>query len=630
MPLSCYRFGEFELDSARFELRRDGRVLKLERIPMELLILLAEKDGNVVSRQEIVERLWGKDVFLDTEHGINTAMRKIRQALRDHPDRPRFVQTVTGKGYRFVAGQTGNGHLLESPPEIEVPAAAAVKIQASPSPVAAAKPRWWRLPLIAALGLCLLGGVLLGFNLGGFRDRFLASGPPPRIKAIAVLPLANLSGDPSQEYFADGMTDELTTALAKDRYLRVVSRTSAMRYKGSLRPLADIARELGVDGIVEGSIVRTPTRVHMTLQLIRVSSDAHLWAESYDRELSGAFSLPGEMAHAIFQQLNSNPRSPLPVRYVSPEAHDAFLRGRYEWFSNRALESAKFYRKAIEIQPDYAAAWSGLANAYEAAGVQGELRPQEAGSQADTAATRAIELDDNSPDAHHANSAHFLFYRWDFVRAEHESLRAVELEPNFAEAYHLRSYTLNALNRTDEALKAQRVATELDPFARPWALGAELWRLRRYDEAAEEARIRLKARPNDASLHFLLADVYRFQGKKEESVEELEQSLALGGDQADATAVRQAYQRGGFKAVQELDLVSLKKKAANQYVPPISFAYVYARLGMKEETMRNLQLAYKEHSPRLIHLQYEPDFDFLHSDERYREIVREVGLPPAF
>jgi tetratricopeptide (TPR) repeat protein len=203
------------------------------------------------------------------------------------------------------------------------------------------------------------------------------------------------------------MTDELITAIAQDRSLRLVSRTSVMRYKGAVRSLPDIARELGVDGIVEGSIVRSPTRVHMTLQLIRASTDAHVWAESYDRELSAAFSLTEEMAHAIFQQLKNTATPTMPVRFISPEAHDAFLRGRYEWFSGRSLESARFFRKAIEIQPDYAAAWSGLANAYEAASVLGVLRPREAGPQAEEAATRAIELDENSPEAHHANAAHF-------------------------------------------------------------------------------------------------------------------------------------------------------------------------------------------------------------------------------
>lgn len=624
MPLHCYRFGDFELDCARFELRRNGTPLKLERIPMELLILLAEKGGNVATRQEISERLWGKAVFVDTEHGINTAIRKVRSALHEDADRPHFVQTVPGKGYRFVAELKNNGSngtgAVQAMPVAESP----------PTPSLPVKRRQWRHAAIAATALFLLAGIALTLNLAGVRDRVFARKQPDLIRSIAVLPLANLSGDPTQDYFADGMTDELITALAKDRSLRVVSRTSAMRFKGVVRPLPEIARELGVDGIVEGSVVRSPTRLHMTLQLIRASNDTHVWAESYDREISGAFSLTDEMAHAIFQQLKSVPPSPLPLRYISPEAHDAFLRGRYEWFSAHNLGSAKYFRKAIEIQPGYAAAWSGLATSYSGAAVVGELKPQEAWPQAEAATARALELDDLLPDAHNANAANFLFYRWDFVRAEQESARAVELGPSFAEAYHLRSYTLNALNRTDEALEAQRRATELDPFAREWALGVELCRLRRFDEAAEEARIRIAARPNDATAHYLLSEVYRFQGKNKESAEELKQSLTSGGDQAGAIAVRLAYKRGGFRAVQELGLADLKKKAAQQYVPPISFAYIYARLRMKEEAIHYLQLAYDEHSPRLIHLQYEPDFDFLHSDERYREMVRKVGLPPAF
>ncbi len=625
MPQQCYKFGDFELDSARFELRRKGHPLKLERIPMELLILLAEKGGNVVSRQEISERLWGKEVFVDTEHGINTAIRKIRSALHEDADRPHFIQTVSGKGYRFVTELKDNGNNGKVSGTVrEVPVVETTPIQPVP-----AKHGNWRSIAVAAFVLVLLGTALIA-NLAGMRDHIFARKQPDLIRSIAVLPLANLSGDPTQDYFADGMTDELITALAKDRSLRVVSRTSAMRYKGASRPLPEIARELGVDGIVEGSVVRSPTRVHMTLQLIRASNDAHVWAESYDRELNGAFSLTEEMAHAIFQQVKSVPAPPLPPRYINPEAHDAFLRGRYQWFLIRNLDSAKYFRKAIEIQPDYAAAWSGLAVAYGGAAVVGALKPQEAWPQAEAATARALELDDHLPDAHNANAAIFLFYRWDFIRAEQESARTIELGPNFAEAYHLRSYALNALNRTDEALEAQRRATELDPFAKEWALGKELWRLRRFDEAAEDARNRIAARPNDASAHGLLSDVYRLQGKKKESVEELEQSLTSDGDQASATAVRRAYESGGFKAVHELDLADLKKRAAKQYVQPVLFAYVYARLGMKEETIHYLQLAYEEHSPRLVHLQYEPDFDFLHSDERYREIVRKIGLPPAF
>jgi tetratricopeptide (TPR) repeat protein len=225
--------------------------------------------------------------------------------------------------------------------------------------------------------------------------------------------------------------------------------------------------------------------------------------------------------------------------------------------------------------------------------VLGVLRPREAGPQAEEAATRAIELDENSPEAHHTNAAHFLFYLWDFVRAERESARAIELDPNFAEAHHLHSYALNALNRTEEALKEERKATELEPSGSSWALGAELWRLRRFDEAAEEVRNQLAARPNEASAHFLLSDIYRIQGKHKESVQELAQGLTSAGDQAGGTAVRRADENGGFKAVQEIDLVDLTKKASKEYVPPISVAYVYARLGMKEETIRYLQLAYE-------------------------------------
>jgi TolB-like protein/DNA-binding winged helix-turn-helix (wHTH) protein len=631
VPVSCYKFGEFELDSARFELRRDGRALKLERIPMELLILLAEKDGNVVSRQEIVERLWGKDVFVDTEHGVNTAVRKIRQALRDDPDRPRFLETVTGKGYRFVAlRKNGSEGPQDAQPELEAAPTAVASPVTVPPQAAPGKFRYSRLGGSAAVALCLLVGVVLGFNVGGIRDRFLARNHPPQIQSIAVLPLANLSGDPTQDYFADGMTDELITALAKYHTLRVVSRTSAMQYRGARRPLREIARELGVDGVLEGSVKRSGNRVHMTVQLIYAPSDTHVWAESYDRDLNEIFSLPLELAQTIAKEVNTAVSPARPPRYINPEAHDAFLRGRYEWFSYHNVESAKYFRRAIEIQPDYAAAWDGLAGAYGGAAVVGELKPQEAWPQAEAATARALELDDRLPDAHNTNAGNFLFYRWDFVRAEQESARTIELGPNLADAYHLRSYALHALNRTDEALQAQRRATELDPFARPWALGVELWRLRRFDDAEKEARRWLAARPNDVSAHLLLSNVYRLQGKSKESVQELEQSLTSGGDQAGATTVRQAYERGGFKAVQELDLADLKKKALKQYVPPISFAYVYARLGMKEETIHYLQLAYEEHSPRLIHLQYEPDLDFLHSDERYRDIVRKVGLPPAF
>jgi tetratricopeptide (TPR) repeat protein len=260
----------------------------------------------------------------------------------------------------------------------------------------------------------------------------------------------------------------------------------------------------------------------------------------------------------------------------------------------------------------------------------GQLRPQEAWPQAEAAAAQAQELDDLLPDVHNALAANFLLYRWDFARADRESSRAIELDLNFAEAHHLRSYVLQGLNRTDEALREQKKATELDPFARPWALRAELWRLRRFDAAIEDARLRLAARPDDASAHELLSNIYRLRGMKKESTQELEKAFRSRGDLADAGAVTRAYEHGGYRAVQGLELSDLNRRAAKQYVPQISFAYAYAHMGKKEEAIRYLQRAYEEHSPRLIHLQYEPDFDFLHSDDRYRAIVKKIGLPPAY
>jgi len=318
VPAPTYNFGEFELDPSRFELRRHDRRLKLERIPMELLVLLLERDGQVVNRQEIIDRLWGKDVFVDTEHGINTAIRKIRTALREDVEKPRFIQTVSGKGYRFVGEKNGNISLLQPSQEVnnldpvhEIPHAAPVRER-----------RWWPMASVAFVA-CLLAGAVLGLNLGGTRDRIFPGSRRSQIRSIAVLPLANLSGDPSQDYFADGMTDELITMLAKNTSLRVVSRTSAMQYKGVQRPVHDIARELGVDGVLEGSVERSGNRVHMTVQLIYAPSDTHVWAESYDRDSSEVFSLPTELSQPIAKEVKTAVSPAKPQRYINPEAHDA-------------------------------------------------------------------------------------------------------------------------------------------------------------------------------------------------------------------------------------------------------------------------------------------------------------------
>jgi TolB-like protein/DNA-binding winged helix-turn-helix (wHTH) protein len=471
MPASLHKFGDFELDRARFELRRNGELLKLERIPMELLQLLLEKNGEIVTRQEIVERLWGKDVFVDTEHGINTAVRKIRAALRDDIDRPRFIQTVSGKGYRFLADPPyGNGNSTIATAESAPPAETQTPT-VPPAPTIQKSP--WRLAAIV-LPLFLIAALLLGFNVAGLRDSVFAPHPIRSIHSLAVLPLANLSGDPAQDYFADGMTDELITMLAKNTSLRLVSRTSAMRFKGVQRPVKDIGRELGVDGIVEGSVERSGNRVHMTVQLIHAPSDTHLWAESYDRNLSEAFSLPSELSQTIAREVNTAVSSAKPQPRINPDAHDAYMRGRFFWFNGSNRRSQDYFQQAIQLQPDYAAAWSGLADSYTVLAVDGQMPAHAVMGKAEEAARKAIELDDSLSDAHKARAALYLFDRWEWQSAEAESRRALELDPNNAEAHHLYSYVLFVTQRPEQALQEQKRATSLELLPKAVGFGPRL------------------------------------------------------------------------------------------------------------------------------------------------------------
>jgi TolB-like protein/DNA-binding winged helix-turn-helix (wHTH) protein len=627
VPSSDYKFGEFELDCARFELRRSGRVLKLERIPLELLILLAEKDGHVVTRQEIVERLWGKDVFVDTEHGINTAIRKIRAALHEDAERPSFVQTVLGKGYRFV-GVQNNGDGRSLLPKAELSTSSAT--EASQSRSIAAKPaRRWLALAIAALVLFLAGGALLASNFRGVRDHLFATNRIASIHSIAVIPLANLSGDPAQDYFADGMTDELITMLARNTSLRVISRTSAMQYKGLKRPVRDIARELGVDGILEGSAERSGNRVHMTVQLIYAPSDTHIWAESYDRDSNEAFSLPTELSQTIAKQINIATSPVKPPRYINPEALDAYLMGRYYWFRGNNDRAKEYFENAVHLQPDYAAAWDGIADAYgQSAGSR--MLPKEAYTEAWKNARKAVELDDSLPEGHLSLAALYLFDSWDWPRAEEESRRALELNPNYAHGHHIRSYALLAMNRDDEALQEQKRADEIDPFERPWALGRLYIYLRRYDDAIHELRARAEVQPEIDAIHFYLSEAYWLKGMWKKSEGELETGSRAGGNPKLAEEERQAFERNGEKGAEEFAVNSVKARARKQYVDSWDIAIAYAFLQDKEQTLKYLEDAYQKHSPYLVFLQKQPVLDFLHSDERYQALVKKVGIPPVY
>jgi TolB-like protein/DNA-binding winged helix-turn-helix (wHTH) protein len=628
VPAPVIRFDEFVLDCARYQLLRAGRRIKLEKLPMELLLLLVEKDGHLVTRQEIVDRLWGSDVFLDTEHGINTAVRKIRQVLRDDPEQPRFVQTVTGKGYRFIAptitlpaeastdpASTGIA-LDDAPPGEPGNKSADVVIPIAPTLEPSRRGSVLRKSTFVLLAIAAL---VVGMNLRG-----VSPAGRPRIHSLAVLPLENLSADPAQDYFADGMTDELITMLAKNAELRVISRTSIMQYRKVHRPLPEVARELGVDGILEGSVERFGSRVHINAQLIYAPQDMHLWAESYDRDLSDLTSLQSELAQTIAQQVGvTATASSLPAKRISPEAHDAYLMGRYYWFAEDYDKSRQYFQKAIDLQADYAAAWSGLADYYIASAVTGEIPAEGAIAKGEPAARKAVALDDSLAEAHNTMAAVYYFLHWDWNHAERESSHAVELNPRLAEARHLRGYILSTVRRTDDALQEDRKSMELDPFARPWALGLALYHARQVDAALSEARARSEAQPGDAMLHSLLCEIYLHKGMAPESVREWELLL----DKQSAQELEQAFRRGGIRAAFEWRLARLKEASAKRYMSPLPFAHTYARLGRKDETIRFLERAYTEHTPWLVHIQNEPDFDFVHSDPRYQSIVARMGLP---
>jgi TolB-like protein len=493
-----------------------------------------------------------------------------------------------------------------------------------PVPLAASKRRFIT---AAALLLILLAGTLVAVNAAGLRDRFFPASRAAQIHSIAVIPLANLSGDSSQEYFADGMTDELITSLAKNRNLRVVSRTSVMQYKGVNRPVRDIAHELGVDGILEGSIERSGHRVHMTVQLIYAPTDTHLWAQSYNRDETQALSLPEELSQIVAKEVKvATSLSPVP-RYISPDAHDAYLHGRYFWFTFDTAQTLPYFEKAIQLQPDYAAAWAGLSDTYA---IQADnAPPQETLAKAGYAARKAVELDDSLAEAH-LSLGGWYFGSWDVLHADAELQRAIELNPNHAESHYLRHYILLALNRPNEALQEEKRSVELDPFARSWGLGRCYFQLRQFDAAISEFRMQSAARPGDSHVHDGLALAYRLKGMPKESQQELEKRFELEHNAEGLAAVSRAYAKGGPKAVAQWIAIAVKAQAREEYISPWDIAQNVAFTRDKDETLKYLEAAYQEHSPGLISIQNEPVFDFLHSDPRYRALVKKIDLPPAY
>jgi TolB-like protein/DNA-binding winged helix-turn-helix (wHTH) protein/Tfp pilus assembly protein PilF len=621
LPVFFYSFEGFELDLRRYELRRNGRVLKLEKIPMELLILLVSRNGDLVTREEIVEKLWGKDVFIETEHGINTAIRKLRQALGDDPENPRFVKTVVGKGYRFSATITSPPEQAEALPlkdQENVPAAASEFLQHK---------RWfWG----AAIALVLVLGLLLAANVAGFRDRL--TGKNTQISSLAVIPLENLSGDKSQEFFADGMTDELITDLAQNSNLRVISRTSVMRYKATRKPLPEIARELGVDAIVEGTMERAGNRVRVRAQLIRASDDRHMWAESFERDLPDVLGLESEVASSIARQVQMKLLSDRPPvgRKINPAAYEAYLKGRYAW--NRRGEAAlqegiQFFHQAIALEPTYAEAYSGLADSYTTLGYLSYLPPREAFPQARAAAEKAISLDSSLAEPH-ASLAYISFYfDWNWTAAEAEFRKAIALNPNYATAHDYYCSFLTAMQRPNEARAQIERALQLDPLSLSINsdVGFQMVYSYQYDAAIEQLKKTLQMNPKFPLAHLWLGRAYQAKGMFDQAMVEYQATDSALPDWPVTVAGignLQGYAKKDADA--RLTLARLDNISKTKYVTPYGVALVYAGMGDKDQAFHWLEKAFDDRANWLVWLRFDPRWDSIRSDPRYADLVRRI------
>jgi TolB-like protein/DNA-binding winged helix-turn-helix (wHTH) protein/Flp pilus assembly protein TadD len=615
--------GRPQIDLSRYELKVDGQRVKLERQPMELLIFFVERKGQLVTRETIVDKLWGKDVFVDVDRSINGAVRKIRGALGDDPDTPKFLETVVGKGYRLI----GEIQLIPSQKALEKSSG----ILATVAPESGRRAR--TLMLVSAVLIVLTAAV----TWGSFHWRHRAVTRSAQIHSIVILPLANLSGDPAQEYFADGMTDELITEIAQVSSLRVISRTSAMHYKATAKTAPEIGRELNVDSVLEGSVARSGSHVRVTAQLIEARADTHLWASSYEGESKDVLEMQDTVARDVVKQIRlrltttEEGRLNRP-RPLNPEAHEAYLKGLYHWNKrDRAdLEKAvEYFNQATAIDPNYALAYAGIAQAYIPLTYLGYVRGNDVRGKVATALNKAIELDDSLAEAHTALGSAKHFYEYDWSGAEREFKRATVLNPNYATAYQWYAQMLGAEGRGEDAMEEHKRASVLDPLSLIIASGTghRLYRLRRYDEAAISLRDAVEMDSNFPSAHWNLGLVYAQQKDFPSAVKELQKADTLfRGNALVLGALGYTFAASGDTIRARAVLLRLQEQARQHYVDPEAFALVYTGLGNKDEAFEWLTRAIDDRQGWVTFIKAEPMLDNLRSDPRFEELLRRMAL----
>ena len=624
IPFERFRFGVFEVDLRSGELRKQGIKIKLHDQPFQILAMLVEHPGEVVTREQLQQKLWPADTFVDFDRGLNSAVKKLRDALGDSAEIPRYVETLPRRGYRFIgslsnASSSRGEHALGVPGRVVVEqSAAASEGVVTEVPVVSGVSRRWTLWTTA--------GVLAGLLV------LLARATPVHIRSIAVLPLENLSGDPAQEYFTDGMTDALVTELAQISSLRVISRTSVMRYKGTRKPLPDIAKELSVDGIVEGSVVQSAERVRVNAQLIEAATDRHLWASMYERSPGDVVILQSEVARAIANaiqvQLTPQEEARLTrVQSVDPQAYESYLRGRYFWNKRTDVavrKSIDYFQQAIQRDPNYALAYAGMADAYI---VRDDVSPEEQFSKAKATAKIALQMDDGLAEAHNAMAMSLFRYDWDWVGAEREFQRAIALNPNYAQAHQWYGQYLRAMGRQNSAMAEIKRAQELDPLG-PMIGGGSGRYGTQYDLMIESNRKKLELDANFAGAYLGLGKAYALKGMYQDAIAAFQKGLDLSGGAPNYLSfLGYTYGVWGKRNEAKKILLQLNQLSKRRYVSPYEIGLVYIGLGEKDMAFDWLQKAVADRSIRLVPLKAGEEMASLRSDPRYAELLSRIGLP---
>jgi TolB-like protein/DNA-binding winged helix-turn-helix (wHTH) protein/Tfp pilus assembly protein PilF len=614
-----FRFATFELDSRAGELRKAGVKQKLAGQHFQVLQTLLEHSGQIVTREQLRDRLWPDNTVVDYDLALKKAVNRLRETLGDSAESPRFIETVPRRGYRFLVDVQA----------IEPAQSTSVSNRTVP----------WK-PAFA-VALALAGVLLLALNAGRLRSRIFANARPLEIRSIAVLPLENLSNDPAQEYFSEGISDALTTNLAQIGSLRVISRTSAVQFRGSKKTLPEIGRDLRVDAIVEGTVSRAGDRVRITAQLIEASTDHHLWARSYERDLHDVLALQDQVARDIADEirikLTPSERALLTEAHaIDPDAHDAYLRGRFLWNQRTEdqLHKAKaYFEQALTKDPAYAAAYSGLADTYFYLSYGwGHIPPREGMPLARAAALKSIELDSTAAEGYASLGTVKFLYDWDFPGAERDLRRAIALNPNYELGHHAYSVLLGAESRYDESIAEARKAVEVDPLSVPAnnILSSMLAAANRWEEAFAQDQKSLELDPNPTHMIMFrnrIAYYYRSKGLTKEAIEEdLKARAATGATPQEIEEIRTIYARSGRKGVVQRELQKALRRWEKDHWHNDAFvvAQLYAELGDIDRSFKWIDKCIELRSTVLIWI-YEGDTAW-RKDPRFAEIQRKMGV----